>query len=50
MVAPVVLLAVFGSRPLLLTAQRDARVGEWRVYTGDAGANRYSALGQITKD
>lgn len=44
------LAAVLSSRPSLVTAQRDAQVGEWRVFTGDPGANRYSALSQIAKN
>jgi glucose dehydrogenase len=44
------LAAILGSRPSLITAQRDAQVGEWRVFTGDPGANRYSALSQIDRN
>jgi quinoprotein glucose dehydrogenase len=44
------LAALIGSRPAPVTAQRDARVGEWRVYTGNPGATRYSPLDQINKD
>src|SRR5262245_8706750 len=45
----VVVAALAGSRPSV-TAQRDARVGEWRVYTGSPGATRYAPLDQINKD
>ena len=42
------LAALIGSRPAPVTAQRDAaRAGEWRVYTGNPGATRYSPLDQI---
>jgi quinoprotein glucose dehydrogenase len=44
-------VGVFG---LLLAAtagaQRGARDGEWRAYSGDAGANKYSPLDQIDRN
>jgi len=51
LLAAVILAATSSSRPSLVTAQqRDAVAGEWRAFTGDPGANRYSPLGQITAD
>lgn len=46
----VILAAVIGSQPSAVSAQRGTPSGEWRVYTGDPGANRYSPLSQITAD
>jgi quinoprotein glucose dehydrogenase len=33
-----------------ITAQQGARNGEWRLYGGDEGSTRYSALDQINRD
>src|SRR5262245_662775 len=39
---------LFAALPTM--AQDGARNGEWRVYGGDGGSTRYSALDQISRD
>lgn len=47
---PGVLLSTFFLLAAPLTAQQDAKVGEWRFYGSDAGSTKYSPLDQINAE
>src|SRR5262245_30527045 len=45
-----VLVALTFLLTMTLAAQQGAKNGEWRVYGGDSGSTRYSALDSINRD
>ena len=44
------LAAICLAAPMTLTAQRDARDGEWRSHSADPGSTKYAPLDEITRD